>query len=96
MKNREELLKILQDKTDGFYSQSRLRDGVLEALEKVQKEAINFTDSSIKLEEWHKNSFKYWLKENGYKQRDGYFTKNKKYFDESTIIARYNEELENL
>jgi len=41
--NRNELLQILQEETDGFTEQSRLRDDVLDALEKVQKIAINYT-----------------------------------------------------
>ena len=41
--NRDELLQILQEETDGFTEQSRLRDDVLDALEKVQKLAINYT-----------------------------------------------------
>ena len=40
--NRDELLKILQEETDGFTEQSRLRDDVLDALEKVQELAINY------------------------------------------------------
>lgn len=41
--NRDELLQILQEETDGFTEQSRLRDDVLDALEKVQELAINYT-----------------------------------------------------
>jgi hypothetical protein len=41
--NRDELLKILQKETSGFDSQSRLRDDVLDALEKVQELAISVT-----------------------------------------------------
>lgn len=43
--NRDELLKILQEETDGFIEQSRLRDDVLDALEKVQEIAINYNHS---------------------------------------------------
>lgn len=35
MKNREELLKILQHETDGFQASSRLRDDVLDAMERA-------------------------------------------------------------
>ena len=41
--NRDELLQILQEETDGFTEQSRLRDDVLDALEKVQELTINYT-----------------------------------------------------
>lgn len=38
--NRDELLQILQEETDGFTEQSRLRDDVLDAFEKGLKEAL--------------------------------------------------------
>mgnify|MGYP000120587560 CR=1 FL=1 len=38
--NRDKLLKILQEETDGFTEQSRLRDDVLDAFEKGLKEAL--------------------------------------------------------
>lgn len=41
--DRDELLQILQEETDEFTEQSRLRDDVLDALEKVQEKAINYT-----------------------------------------------------
>ena len=37
------MLKILQDETDAFDTSTRLRDDVLDAMERVQKEAINYT-----------------------------------------------------
>lgn len=38
--NRDKLLKILQEETDGFTEQSRLRDDVLDAFEKGIKEVL--------------------------------------------------------
>ena len=38
--NRDKLLKLLQEETDGFTEQSRLRDDVLDAFEKGLKEAL--------------------------------------------------------
>lgn len=40
---RLEMLKILQEETDTFDTSTRLRDDVLDAMEKVQKEAINYS-----------------------------------------------------
>lgn len=40
---RLEMLKILQEETDAFDTSTRLRDDVLDAMEKVQKEAINYS-----------------------------------------------------
>jgi hypothetical protein len=53
--NRDELLQILQEETDGFTEQSRLRDDVLDALEKVQEKAINYTPccESVKDKQTH-------------------------------------------
>ncbi len=38
--SREEMLKILQDETLAFRTSTRLRDSILDAMEKVQKQAI--------------------------------------------------------
>lgn len=60
------------------------------------KEAINFTDSCQKLNEGHKNSFKYWLEENNYKKVYDKYVKYGFEYSESELIAKYNEELMNL
>lgn len=51
---------------------------------------------SEQLNEGHKNSFKYWLEEKGYEERDGYYVNGKLAFEESELIARYNEEVMNI
>lgn len=47
--NRQELLIILQEETGSFEMQSRLRDDILDAMEKVQNEAINYSHCCTQL-----------------------------------------------
>tara|TARA_R110001632_G_scaffold183127_1_gene303237 strand:- start:24 stop:311 length:288 start_codon:yes stop_codon:yes gene_type:complete len=94
--NRDELLQILQEETDGFTEQSRLRDDVLDTLEKVQELAINYTRCCTELKDKETISFEEWLFVNNYKKLFDYFVKDAVSFTESELMQIYNDQVMNL
>ena len=94
--NRDELLQILQEETDGFTEQSRLRDDVLDTLEKVQELAINYTRCCTELKDKETISFEEWLFVNNYKKLFDYFVKDAVSFTESELMQIYNDQVMSL
>ena len=88
--DRDELLKILQNETGGFAEQSRLRDDVLDALEKVQEQAINYRQCCTELKDKKEMTFDEWIKENNYRKVYKGYARNQIHFGDEEMLQRYN------
>jgi len=94
--NRDKLLKLLQEETDGFTEQSRLRDDVLDTLEKVQELAINYTRCCETLNVSKLMCFDEWLVTNKYREYEDCYFLGMQPFEEPELIKKYIIEMINL
>ena len=58
----------------------------------MQEEAINYTHSSLKLEEKHKTDFDVWAISKGYTKMEGEYVKEPEVYNYEFLLQLYNEQ----
>ena len=97
---RTKLLSILQEETDGFKEQSRLRDDVLDAMEqayiKGKNEQLTLTDVVKSLEVFEEIVFEDWLKQHRFTKDINHYIKNNITYREWEVFNMYTMDVYNL